>query len=89
MPEAANNNFTKDSPSVWEMSVVPNMPTLPLIAIVEGNNLGDNKTFPFTITSIVPCDVPVALGCNASFHDLTPSQWEAFRVSLYSTNSYE
>ena len=80
-PEASNENYTEKADGSWTMTVVPDMPTIPLIAIVAGNL--SNDSFPMTITSKVPCDVPVALNCNASDHDLNPDQWKAFRVRLF------
>ena len=81
-PVVSNNNFTHNSSWSWDMTVVPNMPTLPLIAIAQGT-VDSNGTFPMTITSTVPCDKPTAYECNATNHDLSPDQWEAFRTDKF------
>ncbi len=58
--------------------------SLPLIAIISGGIT--NRSFPFTVTSVIPCDKPVALQWNDSFSNLTQNQWVAFEVDFKDLN---
>lgn len=38
--------------------------------------------FALTLSTILTCDVPLQLSCEANDNELEVSQWDAFRVSL-------
>ena len=48
----------------------------------DATEAGDHE-FTLTISTIIACDVPLPLACQANNDELTASQWEAFRVKSH------